>query len=391
MGCFDGKERNYYVTSESVTEGHPDKLCDQIADGILDAHLEKDPLSRVAIEVMVSKNTVMIAGEVTSTANIDVTKIAKKIIHDVGYTEKNKGFDSETCIVIKNINCQSRDISMGVTKDDHTIGGGDQGIMYGYAVDETENYMPLPCDLANKLAERLAYVRKSGMTDMLEPDGKSQVTMLYSKEGKPIAIHSIVISTQHKENVSKEVLDAFIRYSVIEFVVPKKWITCGTKIHINPTGRFVIGGPCGDTGVTGRKLMVDTYGTLARHGGGAFSGKDSTKVDRSAAYMARYVAKNIVAASIASKCEVSFAYVIGGIKPEAIRVNTFSTGIMPDRDIEEIVKNVFDLEVVKVIKNLDLRKPIFLKTASYGHFGRENLGFKWENIDKVKKLKEFIY
>lgn len=388
MGCCGNIAKNYFVTSEAVTEGHPDKLCDQISDGILDAYLKGDPLSRVAVEVMASTNTLMIAGEVTSKANVDVVQVARDVIREIGYVEKGKGFDFETCLILTNIHNQSNDISMGVTKSNdvkEVIGGGDQGIMYGYAVNETENFMPLPCDLANKLAQRLAFVRKSGMTDMLYPDGKSQVTMIYNEQGKPISIHSIVISTQHKENVSKEVLECFIKTAVIETIVDSKWITAGTKIHINPTGRFVIGGPQGDTGLTGRKIMVDTYGTIGKHGGGAFSGKDATKVDRSAAYMARYVAKNIVAAGIAEKCEVSFAYVIGGIQPEAINVNTFGTGIKSDVQIAEIVKEVFDLDVASVINHLELRKPQFLKTAAYGHFGRD--GFKWEETDKVTILK----
>ncbi len=394
MGCCSAKAKNYFVTSESVTEGHPDKLCDQISDGILDAYLAKDPRSRVAVEVMASTNTLMIAGEVTSSATVDVVQVARDVIKEIGYIEKDKGFDYETCIILTNIHNQSTDISMGVTKNENVgkeiIGGGDQGIMYGYAVNETESLMPLPCDLANRLAQRLSFVRKSGMTDFLSPDGKTQVTMIYNDQGKPVSIHSIVVSTQHSENVSKEVLESFIKATVIEPIVDSRWITQGTKIHINPTGRFVIGGPCGDTGLTGRKIMVDTYGTIGKHGGGAFSGKDPTKVDRSAAYMARYVAKNLVASGLCEKCEVAFAYVIGGIEPEAVTVNTFGTGIKSDTELESIVTQVFDLDVASVINHLELRKPQFLKTASYGHFGRTNEGFKWEETDKVMILKQYL-
>ncbi len=383
--------KNYLVTSESVTEGHPDKICDQISDAILDAYLEQDAKSRVAIETMVSTDTVVVAGEVTSNALVDVVSIVRNVIKSIGYIEKNKGFDYETCLVFTNIHSQSSDISMGVTKEsEEVIGGGDQGIMYGYATNETDSLMPMTCDLANKLALRLAFVRKSGMCDFLYPDGKTQVTMLYNEEGNPISIHSIVISTQHSEHVTQEALKSFIMAAVIDEVIDKKYITANTKIHINPTGRFVIGGPTGDVGLTGRKIMVDTYGTVGKHGGGAFSGKDSTKVDRSAAYMARYVAKNIVAAGLAEKCEVAFAYVIGGIKPEGVTVNTFNTGLIPDQKLAEIVEEVFRLDVAGIISTLELRKPQFLKTAAYGHFGREDSGFMWEVTDKVRDLREYF-
>lgn len=382
----------YFVTSESVTEGHPDKICDQISDGILDAYLEQDATSRVAVEAMVSANTLMLAGEVTSKAQIDVVGKAREIIRNIGYTVRDKGFDADTCMIFTNIHNQSPDISMGVMKktdgSKEILGGGDQGIMYGYAVDETKNLMPLPCDLANRLAKQLADVRKIQGKGFLFPDGKTQVTMKYDEDGEPVSIHSIVVSTQHREDISHPVLEAFIRCTVIEPVVDFKWITPVTKIHVNPTGRFVIGGPAGDTGLTGRKIMVDTYGTVGKHGGGAFSGKDSTKVDRSAAYMARYVAKNIVAAELARRCEVSLAYVIGGIEPEAVTINTFGTGTIPDRQMERLVGNVFSFSVTDIIEYLDLRRPQFLKTAAYGHFGRTDQGFRWEETDKAWMLRQ---
>ena len=395
-GMMEGRDdRFYYVTSESVTEGHPDKVCDQISDGILDAYLEKDPKSRVAIEAMASANTLMLAGEVTSSGHVDVVAKAREIIRNIGYTEHGKGFDADTCMIFTNIHNQSPDISMGVTRSIGTgkevLGGGDQGIMYGYAVNETESLMPLSCHLANRLAERLAYVRKVQKADFLYPDGKTQVTMKYNEAGKPVCIHSIVVSTQHSENISHKLLEAFIRCTVIEPVIDPQWIRPETRIHVNPTGRFVIGGPAGDTGVTGRKIMVDTYGTVGKHGGGAFSGKDPTKVDRSAAYMARYVAKNIVAAELADRCEVALAYVIGGIGPEAITVNTFGTGRIPDSSIEELVKSVFSFGVADYISELNLRTPQFLKTAAYGHFGRDDQGFRWEETDKAWLLKQLAF
>lgn len=387
-------DRTYFVTSESVTEGHPDKICDQIADGILDAYLEKDPKSRVAIEAMVSTNALMLSGEVTSIAKVDIVKKAREIIREIGYIEHGKGFDADTCLIFTNIHNQSPDISQGVTKqsfeDKEILGGGDQGIMYGYATDETESLMPAPCDLANNLAKQLAYVRKVLKASFLYPDGKTQITMRYSDAGKPINIHSIVVSAQHSDWISHDTLESFIRKAVIEPVIDTKWMTEEIKIHINPTGRFVIGGPTGDTGLTGRKIMVDTYGTIGKHGGGAFSGKDPTKVDRSAAYMARYVAKNIVASGLAKRCEVSFAYVIGGIEPEAVTVNTFGTGKISDNDIEKLVKKVFKFGVADIIEQLDLRKPQFLKTAAYGHFGRIDQDFRWEETDKALILKESI-
>lgn len=386
------REDDYLVTSESVTEGHPDKVCDQISDAILDAYLAQDPKSRVAVETMVSTDMVVLAGEVTSRGTVDVVKTAREVIRDIGYTEKGKGFDADTCMIFTNLHNQSPDISMGVGKgtegEKEVLGGGDQGIMYGYASDETESLMPLPCSLANRLTMQLAAIRKQGKADFLYPDGKSQVTMRYRADGTPVSIESIVISAQHHEIVPKSVLEAVIRCLVIELVIDKRWLTEETRIHINPTGRFVIGGPAGDTGLTGRKIMVDTYGTIGKHGGGAFSGKDPTKVDRSAAYMARYVAKNIVAAGLAKRCEVALAFVIGGIEPEAVTINTFGTGTLSDAALSDLVENVFSFQVADIISQLELRKPQFQRTAAYGHFGRENQGFKWEDTDKAWILKQ---
>lgn len=386
------REDDYLVTSESVTEGHPDKVCDQISDAVLDAYLAQDPKSRVAVETMASTDMVVLAGEVTSKGNVDVARTAREVIRSIGYTEKGKGFDADTCMIFTNIHNQSPDISMGVGRgtdgEKEIIGGGDQGIMYGYASDETKTLMPLPCSLANRLAMQLAAVRKQGKADFLYPDGKSQVTMRYRADGTPVSVESIVISAQHHEAVPQSVLEAVIRCLVIEPVIDRKWITEDTKIHINPTGRFVVGGPAGDTGLTGRKIMVDTYGTIGKHGGGAFSGKDPTKVDRSAAYMARYVAKNIVAAGLAKHCEVALAYVIGGVEPEAVTINTFGTGRLSDAALAALVENVFSFQVADIISQLELRKPQFQKTAAYGHFGREDQGFKWEETDKAWILKQ---
>lgn len=386
------REDDYLVTSESVTEGHPDKVCDQISDAVLDAYLAQDPKSRVAVETMASTDMVVLAGEVTSKGNVDVARTAREVIRSIGYTEKGKGFDADTCMIFTNIHNQSPDISMGVGRgtdgEKEIIGGGDQGIMYGYASDETKTLMPLPCSLANRLAMQLAAVRKQGKADFLYPDGKSQVTMRYRADGTPVSVESIVISAQHHEAVPQSVLEAVIRCLVIEPVIDKKWITEDTKIHINPTGRFVVGGPAGDTGLTGRKIMVDTYGTIGKHGGGAFSGKDPTKVDRSAAYMARYVAKNIVAAGLAKRCEVALAYVIGGVESEAVTINTFGTGRLSDAALAALVENVFSFQVADIISQLELRKPQFQKTAAYGHFGREDQGFKWEETDKAWILKQ---
>lgn len=385
----------YFITSESVTEGHPDKICDQISDGILDAYLKNDSNSRVAIETMVSKNVIMIAGEVRSKVKVNVVDIARDVVKNIGYTKEDLGFNYKTCLILTNINDQSKDIAMGVDKIEENnnsikevLGAGDQGIMYGYAFDETYSYMPLTCDLANKLTMRLTELRKNGEIPWIRPDGKSQVTMRYDRLGNPVSIYSIVISTQHDEDIDYEYMKNVIEYDVIRNVVEDKWIRYDTKIYINPTGRFVIGGPAGDTGLTGRKIMVDTYGGIGKHGGGAFSGKDLTKVDRSGAYMARYVAKNLVAAKLAKKVEISLSYVIGSPEPEAITINTFGTETINIKYIDEIVKDTFSFSVSNIIKELDLRRPQFLKTASYGHFGRENKGFRWEEIDKVEILKE---
>ncbi|MDS0528249.1 methionine adenosyltransferase [Clostridium sp. SHJSY1] len=381
--------KEYFITSESVTEGHPDKICDQISDSILDAYLEKDKYSRVAVECMVSKNTIMIAGEITSSAKVDVVRIAREVVKNIGYVNDNIGFNYRTCLILTNINNQSSDIALGVNKENkEVIGAGDQGIMYGYAFDETENLMPLTWDLANKLTMRLAKLRKEEGAFWLRPDGKAQVTMKYDENGDPIKISSIVVSTQHVEDVDYDYIKNTIQYDVIYNVIDSKWLSYDTKIYINPTGRFVIGGPAGDTGLTGRKIMVDTYGGIGRHGGGAFSGKDPTKVDRSAAYMARYVAKNIVAAKLARKTEVSLSYVIGCVEPEAVTINTFDTETIKKEYISEIVKETFSFTVADILEQLDLRKPQFLKTAAYGHFGRENENFKWEELDKVQTLKE---
>ncbi|MDO5516313.1 MAG: methionine adenosyltransferase [Clostridium sp.] len=385
----------YYITSESVTEGHPDKVCDAISDGILDEYLRNDENSRVAIETMVSKNTIMIAGEIRSKAHVNIVNTVRKIVRDIGYTREGVGFDYKTCLILTNINNQSGDIALGVDKasenkssDKLILGAGDQGIVYGYACDETENYMPLTCDLANNITRKLSKLRKEEGVPWILPDGKAQVTVKYDSNDKPLYITSIVVSVQHEDGIDYDFLKNTIEYDVIKNVVNNKYINYETKIHINPTGRFVIGGPAGDTGLTGRKLMVDTYGSVIRHGGGAFSGKDPTKVDRSGAYMARYVAKNIVAAKLARKAEVSLSYVIGSPEPECININTFGTEQINKKYIKEIVKDTFSFSLADIIKNLDLRRPQYLKTSSYGHFGRENEGFKWEELDKVDIIKE---
>lgn len=385
----------YFVTSESVTEGHPDKICDAISDGILDAYLAKDRYSRVAVETLVSKNTVMIAGEITSKANVDIIEVTREIVKNIGYTKENIGFDYKSCLILTNITKQSSDIALGVDKFEENkksskeiIGAGDQGIMYGYAFNETDNYMPLTCDLANKLTMKLAKLRKEGGVPWLLPDGKSQITMKYDEKGIPISISSIVISAQHEPDIDYDYLKNVIEYEVIKSVIDSRWLKYDTKIHINPTGRFVIGGPAGDTGLTGRKIMVDTYGGIGKHGGGAFSGKDPTKVDRSAAYMARYVAKNIVAAKLCDKAEVALSYVIGQSEPEAVTINTFGTERIRKEYMEQIILSTFSFSVANILEQLDLRKPQFLKTSSYGHFGREDQNFKWEETDKVLVLKE---
>ena len=389
-------------TSESVTEGHPDKMCDQISDAILDALMEQDPASRVACETCATTGLVLVMGEVTTSAYVDIQKIVRDTVREIGYTRAKYGFDADTCGVIVALDEQSPDIAMGVNQalearehlmseeDLEAIGAGDQGMMFGYATNETPEYMPYPISLAHKLTRQLAKVRKDGTLPYLRPDGKSQVTVEYDENGKPVRLDAVVLSTQHDPEVPQEKIHADIQKYVFEQVLPAGMVDEETKFFINPTGRFVIGGPQGDSGLTGRKIIVDTYGGYARHGGGAFSGKDCTKVDRSGAYAARYVAKNLVAAGLADKCEVQLSYAIGVARPTSVMVDTFGTGKLSDNRLVEIVRENFDLRPAGIIKMLDLRKPIYKQTASYGHFGRHDLDLSWERLDKVEALKKYL-
>ncbi len=387
-------------TSESVTEGHPDKVCDAISDAILDACMEQDPMSRVACETAVCTGFVLITGEITTNAYVDMQKVVRDTVKEIGYTKSEYGFDGNTCAVFVAIDEQSSDIAMGVDKaleakkgdltDDLDTGAGDQGMMFGYATNETDEYMPYPISLAHKLALQLTKVRKDGTLKYLRPDGKSQVSVEYDENGKPIRLEAVVLSTQHDDDVTQEQIHEDIKKYVFDSVLPKELIDDKTKFFINPTGRFVIGGPHGDAGLTGRKIIVDTYGGYARHGGGAFSGKDCTKVDRSAAYAARYVAKNIVAAGLADKCEIQLSYAIGVAQPTSIMVDTFGTGKVSDEKLVEIVRDNFDLRPAGIIKMLDLRRPIYKQTAAYGHFGRNDLDLPWEALNKVDDLKKYL-
>lgn len=389
--------KKWLFTSESVTEGHPDKVCDAISDSILDAILTQDPVARVACETMVTTGLVLVSGEITTSCYVDIQKIVRETVADIGYVRAKYGFDADTCAVLTSINEQSPDIAMGVNKaleskdlsEDllDTIGAGDQGMMFGYACNETKELMPLPISLAHKMARKLAEARKSGVLGYLRPDGKTQVTIEYH-DNKPVRIENIVVSTQHSPDVELDQVKEDIMKHVINEIAPQEMLDENTKYYVNPTGRFVIGGPMGDSGLTGRKIIVDTYGGSARHGGGAFSGKDPTKVDRSAAYAARYVAKNIVAAGIADKCEVGLAYAIGVAHPLSVYVDTFGTGKISDNDITDLVNKHFDLRPAAIIKDLELQRPIYRQLSAYGHFGREDLDVKWEITDKVEALKK---
>jgi S-adenosylmethionine synthetase len=389
-------------TSESVTEGHPDKMCDQISDAILDELMKQDPMSRVACETCTTTGLVMVMGEITTNAYVDIQKVVRDTVRKIGYTRGKYGFDADTCGVVTAIDEQSKDIAMGVDKalearehkmseeELEAIGAGDQGMMFGYATDETQEYMPYSASLAHNLVRQLTKVRKEEVLSYLRPDGKSQVTVEYDTEGNPTRLEAVVLSTQHDPEVTQEQIHEDIRKYVFDAVLPADMIDAETKFFINPTGRFVIGGPNGDSGLTGRKIIVDTYGGMARHGGGAFSGKDCTKVDRSAAYAARYVAKNIVAAGLAKRCEIQLSYAIGVAKPTSVRVDTFGTGKLSDQELVGIVRENFDLRPAGIIKMLNLRQPIYKQTAAYGHFGRNDLKLSWERLDKVEKLKSYL-
>lgn len=389
-------------TSESVTEGHPDKVCDAISDAILDACMEQDPMSRVACETCCCTGFVLVTGEITTKAHLDVQKIVRETVDEIGYNRGKIGFDADTCAVMVALDQQSADIAMGVDKaleakenkmsdeELEAIGAGDQGMMFGYATNETEEYMPYPISLAHKLARQLTKVRKDGTLPYLRPDGKSQVSVEYDENGKPLRLEAVVLSTQHDPDVSQERIHEDVKKYVFDPILPKELLDADTKYFINPTGRFVIGGPHGDAGLTGRKIIVDTYGGYARHGGGAFSGKDCTKVDRSAAYAARYAAKNIVAAGLAEKCEIQLSYAIGVARPTSIMVDTFGTGKLADDKLVEIIRENFDLRPAGIIKMLDLRRPIYKQTAAYGHFGRTDIDLPWEKTDKVDDLKKYL-
>ena len=389
-------------TSESVTEGHPDKVCDAVSDAILDALMAQDPMSRVACETAACTGFVLVTGEITSKADIDIPKIVRQTVNEIGYNDAATGFDGNTCAVMVAVDEQSSDIAMGVDKaleakenkmsdeELEAIGAGDQGMMFGYATNETEEYMPYPISLAHKLALQLTKVRKDGTLKYLRPDGKTQVSVEYDEAGKPVRLEAVVLSTQHDPDVTQEQIHNDIKKYVFDEILPKEMIDADTKFFINPTGRFVIGGPHGDAGLTGRKIIVDTYGGYARHGGGAFSGKDYTKVDRSAAYAARYVAKNIVAAGLAEKCEIQLSYAIGVAQPTSVMVDTFGTGKLSDEKLVEIIRENFDLRPAGIIKMLDLRRPIYKQTAAYGHFGRNDLNLPWEALDKADELKKYL-
>lgn len=387
----------YLFTSESVTEGHPDKVCDQISDAILDAILAQDPTARVACETAISTGLVLILGEISTDCYVEIPRLVRDVVRDVGYDRAKYGFDADTCAVLTSIQEQSPDIALGVSEAlerrsgdsdfDSTMGAGDQGIVFGYATDETPEYMPMPIALAHKLAKRLADVRKSGLIPYLRPDGKTQVTICYDEDHRPVAVDNIIVSAQHHPEADQATIYQDVRQHVIEPIVPKQLWTDQTKVLVNPTGRFVVGGPLGDAGLTGRKIIVDSYGGVGRHGGGAFSGKDPSKVDRSASYAARHAAKNVVAAGLAKRAEVQVAYAIGVAKPVSLFVDTFGTGVIPDRQIEELLRTHFDLRPRAIIRNLDLERPIYRQVAAYGHFGRLDLDLPWERLDKVKELR----